>query len=93
MFVAGVELDLALLRAHRRSAVMFGVLTFAFPMVFGTVAGVLLGWEAAAALLLGSLLASHTLVLYPADPPGAGWRTTRSSRAPWERRCSPTRSR
>jgi Kef-type K+ transport system membrane component KefB len=66
MFVAGVELDLALLREHRRTAVMFGVMTFAFPMVFGTVAGALLGWELAAALLLGSLLASHTLVLYPA---------------------------
>ena len=43
MFVAGVELDLALLREHRRSAVTFGVLTFAFPMVFGTIAGALLG--------------------------------------------------
>ena len=66
MFVAGVELDLVLLREHRRSAVTFGVMTFAFPMVFGTLAGALLGWELAAALLLGSLLASHTLVLYPA---------------------------
>ena len=66
MFVAGVELDLVLLREHRRSAISFGVMTFAFPMVFGTVAGGLLGWELAAALLLGSLLASHTLVLYPA---------------------------
>ena len=29
MFVAGVELDLALLRQYRRSAITFGVLTFA----------------------------------------------------------------
>ena len=65
MFVAGVELDLALLRTHRRSAITFGLLTFALPMTFGTIAGALMGWEAAAALLLGSLLASHTLVLYP----------------------------
>lgn len=65
MFVAGVELDLALLRRHRRSAIGFGFLTFAFPMAFGTLVGALLGWEPAAALLLGSLLASHTLVLYP----------------------------
>ncbi|MEZ5078880.1 MAG: cation:proton antiporter [Solirubrobacterales bacterium] len=65
MFVAGVELDLALLRRHRRSAIGFGLLTFVFPMAFGTLAGALLGWELAAALLLGSLLASHTLVLYP----------------------------
>ena len=65
MFVAGVELDLALLRQYRRSAITFGVLTFSFPMLFGTVAAFAIGWETAAALLLGSLLASHTLVLYP----------------------------
>lgn len=65
MFVAGVELDLGLLRRHRNSAISFGVLTFAFPMAFGTGVGLMLGWETPAALLLGSLLASHTLLLYP----------------------------
>jgi Kef-type K+ transport system membrane component KefB len=65
MFVAGLELDLNLLRRHQRSAVGFGLITFAFPMAFGTAVGVLLDWELAASLLLGSLLASHTLVLYP----------------------------
>ncbi|MCB0828145.1 MAG: cation:proton antiporter [Solirubrobacterales bacterium] len=65
MFVAGVELDLKLLDRHRRSAISFGLLTFAFPMALGTAAGMLLGWELPAALLLGSLLASHTLILYP----------------------------
>ncbi len=65
MFVAGVELDLGLLRIHRRSALLFGLLTFIFPMVFGTITGMALGWGWPAALLLGSLLASHTLILYP----------------------------
>lgn len=65
MFVAGVELDLALLRAHRRSALSFALLTFALPMVAGTAVGFGLGWDAPAALLLGSLLASHTLIVYP----------------------------
>ena len=65
MFVAGVELDLGLLRIYRRSAVLFGLTTFALPMILGTVLGLVLGWGWAAALLLGSLLASHTLVLYP----------------------------
>ena len=65
MFVAGVEIDLALLRRHRRSAVAFSALSFAFPMLFGTVVGQALGWSVSASLLLGSLLASHTLVLYP----------------------------
>jgi Kef-type K+ transport system membrane component KefB len=66
MFVAGVELDLNLLRRHRRSAVVFGLLTFALPMMAGTTVGFALGWEAKAAILLGSLLASHTLLTYPA---------------------------
>ncbi len=65
MFVAGVELDLSLLREYRRSAVAFGLLTFACPMVLGLAVGVALGWELSASILLGALLASHTLVLYP----------------------------
>ena len=65
MFVAGVELDLTLLRVHRNAAVGFGILTFSFPMAFGVAVGFGLGFSTAASLLLGSLLASHTLVLYP----------------------------
>jgi len=65
MFVAGVELDLNLLRRYRRSAIVFGLLTFLFPMIAGTAVGAALGWETAAAILLGSLLASHTLITYP----------------------------
>jgi Na+:H+ antiporter len=65
MFVAGVELNLNLLRKHRRSAVTFGLLTFAIPFALGTLVGVALGWETLAAILLGSLLASHTLITYP----------------------------
>jgi Kef-type K+ transport system membrane component KefB len=65
MFVAGVELDLALIRIHRRAVLIYGVLTFALPMLFGTLIGLALGWIPAAALLLGALLSSHTLLLYP----------------------------
>lgn len=65
MFLAGLELDLTLLRTYRRSAVAFGLLTFSIPMVLGTALGIVLGWSAVSALLLGSLLASHTLVTYP----------------------------
>lgn len=65
MFVAGVELDLALLRVHRQAVLRFGVITFAFPMALGSLIGVAFGWNLAATLLLGSLLASHTLLTYP----------------------------
>ncbi|MBS1860545.1 MAG: cation:proton antiporter [Actinobacteria bacterium] len=65
MFVAGVELDLSLVRVHRRAVLTYGVLTFVLPMLFGTVIGLALGWILPAALLLGALLSSHTLLLYP----------------------------
>jgi Kef-type K+ transport system membrane component KefB len=66
MFAAGVEIDLNLLMKYRRSAVTFGLLTFILPFALGTLVGFALGWETLAALLLGSLLASHTLITYPA---------------------------
>lgn len=66
MFVAGVELDLALVRVHRRAVISFGVITFLLPMLLGTGIGLALGWIVPAALLLGALLSSHTLLLYPA---------------------------
>lgn len=65
MFVAGLELDLRLVRTHRRSVVVFSILSFSAPMLGGTAAGLLLGFGTAAALLLGALLASHTLIVYP----------------------------
>jgi Kef-type K+ transport system membrane component KefB len=66
MFVAGVELDLRLVSQHRRSVVLFGALAFTFPLVLGSSVGFSLHWSAPAALLLGSLMASHTLLTYPA---------------------------
>lgn len=66
MFVAGVELDLALLQVHRRAVLSFGVITFTLPMALGVIVGISMSWSAAAALLLGALLASHTLLTYPA---------------------------
>lgn len=65
MFVAGVELDLGLVRAHKRSVVVFSAFTFTIPFVAGTAVGFGLSFDAPAALLLGSLVASHTLVTYP----------------------------
>jgi Kef-type K+ transport system membrane component KefB len=66
MFVAGVELDLRLVRQHRRSVVLFGALAFAFPLILGSSVGFSLHWSVPAALLLGSTMASHTLLVYPA---------------------------
>src|SRR5258708_22041285 len=55
MFAAGVELDLAVFAKHRRQAITFALMTFAFPMAGGLIAGLALGMSGAAAVLLGSL--------------------------------------
>ncbi len=65
MFVAGLELDLRLVQANRRATIIYSLLTFSLPMLAGTLAGLAIGFSTAAAILLGSLLASHTLVVYP----------------------------
>src|SRR4051794_4809013 len=65
MFTAGLELDLGVFAQHRNRAIAFALLTFAFPMVFGIAVGLGLSMDVAAAVLLGSLLASHTLITYP----------------------------
>ncbi len=66
MFVAGVELDLGLVSQHRRAVVRFGISAFIVPLLLGTAVGFSLSWSAPAAILLGSLMASHTLLTYPA---------------------------
>ena len=65
MFVAGLELDLHVLRDYRRAAVLFGLIGFAIPFSLGLSVGVALGWSAPATFLLGALLSSHTLITYP----------------------------
>ncbi len=65
MFMAGIELDLAAFAALRKVAVGFGLLTFALPLLAGLAAALIGGFGAAAAVLIGSFWASHTLVTYP----------------------------
>src|SRR3954469_16694666 len=65
MFMAGLELDLAVFAQHRKRAIVFAILTFAFPFAFGIAVGFGVSMDGAAAVLLGSLLASHTLITYP----------------------------
>jgi Kef-type K+ transport system membrane component KefB len=65
MFVAGLELDLGILRAYRGAAVLLGVLAFAIPFAGGLLIGFSLGWSVAATCLLGAVFSSHTLIVYP----------------------------
>jgi Kef-type K+ transport system membrane component KefB/mannitol/fructose-specific phosphotransferase system IIA component (Ntr-type) len=65
MFIAGVEIDLQGFKRYRARSLAFGAVTFALPQILGTGVGFLLGYGWAAAVLLASMFASHTLVAYP----------------------------
>jgi Kef-type K+ transport system membrane component KefB len=62
MFCAGLEIDLALFRRARSRVVAFGLLTTSLPLLLGAGVGFLFGFRPVAAVVLGSLLASHTLL-------------------------------
>lgn len=66
MFLAGLEIDLDQFVRQRRNSLVFGLLTFAIPMLLGVVvARQLLSFSWPAAFLLASMFASHTLLAYP----------------------------
>jgi Kef-type K+ transport system membrane component KefB len=65
MFFAGLEIDLALFRRARNRSIAFGITTTVLPLVFGTVVGLVFGYTAIPAIVIGSLLASHTLLALP----------------------------
>ena len=65
MFCAGLEIDLALFRRARNRVIAFGLLTTSLPLLLGTGVGFLFHYRPVAAVVLGSLLASHTLLAAP----------------------------
>jgi len=65
MFLAGVEINLDVVREHKREVTVFGLLTLAVTFVLALGTGLLLQFSWTGALLLGTALSSHTLVAYP----------------------------
>lgn len=66
MFLAGIEIDLFNLKRNLNKGIVFGLLTFAIPLVLGTIAALsLLHLSFISALLLASMFAAHTLIGYP----------------------------
>lgn len=65
MFVAGLEIDLEDFRRKKDRSLTFGAATFCIPMIFGTAIGLSFGMGWNASILIGSLLASHTLLAFP----------------------------
>jgi Kef-type K+ transport system membrane component KefB/nucleotide-binding universal stress UspA family protein len=65
MFSAGLEVDINQFMRVRVRALVFGVITFAFPQVMGMALGYILGLDWLGMILLGSAFASHTLIAFP----------------------------
>lgn len=65
MFIVGLEIDMRVFHATRNRSMGFGLTTFAFPMMLGISAALLFDFSWNAAFLIGSLLASHTLLGFP----------------------------
>ena len=65
MFLAGLEISLSDFRRHAKPSTIFGIATFAGPMIGGFLLGQAFGYSVNASVLIGSLLASHTLLGFP----------------------------
>ena len=62
MFFAGLEIDLTLFRQKIYRSLGFGVVTTALPLLLGTLVTLWLGYDLLPAIVVGSLLASHTML-------------------------------
>jgi Kef-type K+ transport system membrane component KefB len=62
MFFAGLEIDLALFRRARNRSIALGIVTTVLPLLLGTSVGLVFGYATIPAIVIGSLLASHTLL-------------------------------
>jgi Kef-type K+ transport system membrane component KefB/mannitol/fructose-specific phosphotransferase system IIA component (Ntr-type)/nucleotide-binding universal stress UspA family protein len=65
VFLAGLELDLHRFAEYRRGSVIFGAISFGVPMGLAALIMPWLGFSLSAAVLIGSIIGSHTLLAYP----------------------------
>jgi Kef-type K+ transport system membrane component KefB len=65
MFFVGFEIDLEEFKRSRQRALVFGATTFLLPFAGGVLLARMTGSTWNSALLIGSLIASHTLLAFP----------------------------
>jgi hypothetical protein len=99
MFSAGLEVDVTLFRKAQTKSITFGLVTTMVPLLLGTAYGLTFGYSLIPAIVIGSLLTSHTLLslsivtrldairLEPGLPRGALPRTAASSAEAIPRAC------
>src|SRR5262249_55811451 len=62
MFSAGLEIDVALFRKAQTRSIVFGLFTTVTPLLLGTLFALAFSYSLIPAIVVGSLLASHTLL-------------------------------
>jgi Kef-type K+ transport system membrane component KefB len=65
LFFVGFEIDFSILRKGRFQVAFSGLAVFLLPLTAGYLVAHAVGFATNAAVLIGSLLASHTLLAYP----------------------------
>ncbi len=66
MFLAGIEMDIGNFKKNSGKSLVFGIYTFAIPMILGYLASrYFLNFSVLTSVLLASMFASHTLIAYP----------------------------
>ncbi|WP_016953277.1 cation:proton antiporter [Anabaena sp. PCC 7108] len=65
MFIGGLEFNLKVFRKQKIRSLVFGSLTFSLPLILGTLVGRFCGFGWHTSILIGALLASHSLLAYP----------------------------
>jgi Kef-type K+ transport system membrane component KefB len=66
MFLAGLEIDLGEFKKNSAKSLLFGLYTFLIPMALGILSGIyILDFSILTSVLLASMFASHTLIVYP----------------------------
>lgn len=66
MFLAGLEIDMYHLKLNFRRGLIFGILTFAIPMIVGMIVSFyVLCLGMLTSILLGAMYSAHTLISYP----------------------------
>jgi Kef-type K+ transport system membrane component KefB/nucleotide-binding universal stress UspA family protein len=65
IFVAGLEVDIEQFRRRKNRSLGFGIFTFLIPLATGTLIGQAFDFSWITSILIGSLLASYSLLAYP----------------------------
>lgn len=65
MFFAGLEIDMVLFKQVQKRSLVFGLLTCAIPQILGSAVALGFGYGLNTAIVIGSLLGSHTLLAFP----------------------------